>query len=324
MTTDMIRLEITNTEAASIRSLLDAIKADRRNLNQYHFLDQATLFAQELPRRLRETFYRFKREEGAPILLVRNNPVLAQGPGPTPSRHIELDADYELNDANLLHGLYGSLLGEAIGYTSQRDGSVYNNIIALPDYQKLPNSSGGSTYDFGFHVEDAFHPARSDFIGLACMRNNEGAATTISCIEGINLSDAEQQVLFQPRFRISHNPIHATSGVVKEEGQEILFGHPGRPYVRINAATLKLNEYSGLERQALEKVLDHFNRNKVSVVLQSRDCIYIDNYRCVHARDSFKAQFGPEARWLVRVVFTCDLRKSQAMRKTRATRAIAA
>jgi hypothetical protein len=323
-TTTVLNLEVTPSERVQIRSLLDDIMADRSMLNQYKYLEHAHVFAQELPRRIRETFYRFKRDEADPILLVTNNPTLLDGAGPTPTRYVETDEDYELNDAQILHGLYGSLLGEGIGFTSQRGGAIYNNIVPKPELEEVANSSSGSRYDFGFHVEDAFHPARADFIGLVCMRNDEAAATTISCIDGIELSPDERDVLFEKRFRIKHNPIHSTSGVVNEEKQEILFGHPERPYVRINAATVVLDEYEGLERRALEKVLDHFHRNRVSIALQSSDCIYIDNFRCAHARDAYRAQFGPNARWLSRVVFTSDLRKSRAMRANPLTRAIAA
>ncbi|MDR3440147.1 TauD/TfdA family dioxygenase [Telmatospirillum sp.] len=324
MTTSIITLAISDSESVQIRSLLADIKADKRLLDQYSFLEQAHLLAQELPRRVRETFYRFKREEREPVLHVTGSPVLLDGCASTPTRYVEQEPGYELNDAQLLHGLYGSLLGEAVGFTSQRNGSIFNNIIPLPELAKTANSSSGSAMDFGFHVEDAFHPARADYIGLVCMRNDEAAVTTISCIDGIELDEDERDVLFEPRFSIGHNPIHSTSGVVTEHGQPVLFGRRDRPYVRINAAALRLNEYQGLERRALERLLDYFVENKASIALRSRDCVYIDNFRCVHARDAYKAQFGPNARWLSRVVFTNDLRKSQTLRATAQTRAIAA
>lgn len=323
-TTTVLNLEITDAEAARIRGLLDDIMTDPGMLDQYSFLEHAHVLAQELPRRVRETFYRYKREEAEPILHVTNNPTLAGGADATPTSYVETEPGYRLNDAQILHGLYGSLLGEGIGFTSQRNGSVYNNIIPKPELATTANSSSGSRYDFGFHVEDAFHPARAEFIGLVCMRNDEAAATTISCIDGVELTPEEHDVLFEKRFRIRHNPIHSTSGLVAEERQEVLFGHRDRPYVRINAATLELSDYDGVDRRALEKVLGYFVRNKTSVVLRSRDCIYIDNYRCVHARDAYDARFGPNARWLSRVVFASDLRKSRALRDNLMARAIAA
>ncbi|OIQ94965.1 enduracididine beta-hydroxylase [mine drainage metagenome] len=324
MTTNCIRLQPTASEKKDIRALLNEIMVDPHLCRQDEFLEHAHVIAQELPRRIRQAFYGFKRKEDEPILLVTDNPVLLDGAEPTPEGHPELSADYVLNDAQLLHGLYGSLLGEPVGFTSQRNGSVYNNIIPLTTHSSVANSSAGSAIEFGFHVEDAFHPARADFIGLVCLRNDERATTTVSCVDGVALSAEESAILFQPRFRIGHNPIHSTTNVVSEDAQSIFFGHPDRPYVRINAANLRIDDYQFLERQALEKLLAHFARNRLGVILQSRDCIFIDNFRCVHARDAYTPLFGPRARWLSRVVFANDLRKSGPMRASVLERAIAA
>lgn len=218
------------------------------------------------------------------------------GPGPTPDWFVEVDPDYNVNDAQILHGIYVSLIGEAIGFTSQRNGRIYNNLIPFRGLESVANSSSGSSLDFGFHVEDAFHPARADYLGLVCMRNEERAATTVSCVEGVILTEEEKEALYSPRFRISHNPIHPTNAVIDEHCQSVLFGHLDRPYVRINAASMNIEEYEGIERQALEKPLPHFANNLVALVLQTGDCVFVDNYRCVHARDAFKAKFGEHAR----------------------------
>lgn len=322
MATITKKLTLTNQEQQQIRGLLDEIIQVPTMKNQYAFMDKAAVYAQELPRRVRQEFYDFKRYEEAAALLVSGNPVLGDGAGPSPSRYIELDEDYYLNDAKILHGLYGSLLGEGVGFTSQRGGSLYNNIIPLKELSKVSNSSSGSALDFGFHVEDAFHPARAEYLGLVCMRNDERAATTISCIDGIKLSAEEKQILFEPRFKIPHNPIHCTSDIVEETSQPILFGNKSAPYVKINAAALNIDEYDGIELQALKKLLHHFTDNRITIRLEATDCIFIDNYRCVHARDSFKANYGDGARWLARVVFASSLRKSREMRSSVKTRAI--
>ncbi|HEF4763044.1 TPA: TauD/TfdA family dioxygenase [Pseudomonas putida] len=322
MATIIKKLIISEKECQQVRGLLDEIIEIPAMKNQYAFMEKAALYAQELPRRIRQEFYDFKRSEEAAALLVSGSPVLGSGAGPSPSRYIELDEGYSLNDAKILHGLYGSLLGEGVGFTSQRGGSIYNNIIPLEELNSVANSSSGSVLNFGFHVEDAFHPARAEYLGLVCMRNEERASTTISCIDGIELSPEEKQVLFEPRFKIPHNPIHSTSDVVEETSQSILFGHRDAPYVKINAAALNVDEYHGIELQALKKLLNYFSDNRMTVVLEATDCIFIDNYRCVHARDSFKANYGAGARWLARVVFASSLRKSREMRTSIKTRAI--
>jgi len=124
MVTSVKRILLSRAEHVQVRSLLDEILREPEMSNQYSFMEKAALYAHELPRGIREAFYDFKRNEEDSALLVVGNPVLAGGPGPTPSRYVELDENYRLNDAEILHGLYGALLGEAIGFTSQRNGST--------------------------------------------------------------------------------------------------------------------------------------------------------------------------------------------------------
>ncbi|ERT11094.1 TauD/TfdA family dioxygenase [Photorhabdus temperata] len=312
------------SENKVIKDLIDHIVFDEKLDHQYDFLEKAPIFAQELPRSIREEFYNFKRYEKYAAIHVKDNPVLLNGVQPTPTRLIELEDGYKINDAKILLGLYGSLLGEGIGFTSQRNGSIYNNIIPFEELQNVSNSSSGSNKDFGFHVEDAFHPARAEFLGLVCMRNEEKAPTTISCIDGIELTDKEKDLLFRNRFYISHNPIHSTSNIIDEEGQAILFGAKEKPYVRINAAALNLDNNSLDEINAVNKVINFFNKNKKSIVLNTSDCIFVDNFRCVHARDAYEPFFGEKARWLARVVFATDLKKSRGMRGSVQSRAIIA
>ena len=66
---------------------------------------------------------------------------------------------------------------------------------------------------------------------------------------------------------------------MKENAQAILFSHRDAPYVTINAALLNLEDYTGIERQALEKLLGHFSENRVALTLEPTDCVFIDNYR---------------------------------------------
>ncbi|GAA1501307.1 clavaminate synthase family protein [Kitasatospora kazusensis] len=324
MSTVIRELAVTAEESVQIRALLDHITADDRMPDPNYFVEHSHVLAQELPRRIRESFYTFSRCEITSALHVTGSPVLAKGPGPTPVTYVEEEPGYRLNDAQLLHGLYGSLLGEPVGFTSQRKGSIFNTITPMPSLSGVANSSSGSMFDFGFHIEDAFHPVRAEFIGLACMRNDERAATTISSVDGVDLTEEELHALFEPQFVIGHNPIHSTSGVVAEDKLSVLFGPTDRPYVRINFATLKVEDYDGVPRRALEKLRTHFEQNRAQLVLQGGDFVYIDNFRCAHARDAFDPLPPGQARWLSRVVFATDLRKSRAMREGTINRAIAA
>ncbi len=324
--TNVAHLGINPDESTAIRALLDRVLADPEMLDPSHLLEQATVLSHQLPDRVRQTFYRFKRDDVDAVLHVTGSPVLIGGPGPTPTRYVEEEPGFRLNDGQILHAFYGALLGEAIGYTSQRAGACFNSIVPMPELAEVHNSSSGSAHDFGFHIEDAFHPTRPDYLGLACMRNDEGAGTTVSSIDGIGaiLTPDEIAFLFEPRFRIGHNPIHTTTGVVTEERQPILFGRPDRPYVRINYAALDWTTLMGWERDVLTKLLRHFETSKITLTLKGGEYVYINNFTTAHARDAYEPLPPGRSRWMSRLCFTNDLRRSSDRRETIGSRVIAA
>lgn len=58
------------------------------------------------------------------------------------------------------------------------------------------------------------------------------------------------------------------------------------------------------------------------IILQPGDCCFIDNYRAVHGRKPFTANYDGYDRWLKRLNITRDLRKSQKMRAKPLSRVI--
>ncbi|NDK98785.1 hypothetical protein [Photorhabdus bodei] len=78
------------SESKVIKDLIDHIVFDEKLDNQYDFLERASIFAQELPRSIREEFYHFKRYDKYTAIHVKDNPVLLNGVQPTPRKLIEL------------------------------------------------------------------------------------------------------------------------------------------------------------------------------------------------------------------------------------------
>jgi hypothetical protein len=324
--TNVHTYELSVKESTHARDLIDRITSQEGMRDPEKFLASAYVMAHELPRSVRSAFYDFKRAERHSALLIRHTPELATDLGPTPISYVEQEPGFELNDWQILHGLFASLLGEPFGYTSQRGGACYNSIIPRQELADVPNSSSGFKNDFGWHIEDAFDSLRPDYLGLACMRNDEKAGTSISSIDGIEntLDGDEIRFLFERRFNIRHNPIHSTTGVVNEEQQPVFFGHPDRPYVRVNFANLAWSSLLGMEKTILAKLQDHFENNKVTLELKAGDMVYIDNYTTPHARDAYVPLPPGESRWLSRLCVMSDLRASSHRRPSVASRAIQA
>jgi len=75
-------------------------------------------------------------------------------------------------------------------------------------------------------------------------------------------------------------------------------------------------------RSAMDYLIRAIDGNLTGVALLPGECLFIDNYKTVHGRSSFKARFDGTDRWLKRINITRDLRKSRAVRAAPASRAV--
>lgn len=308
---------LSEKEISQVNLLVNEIMSEPINEEEFNFLSRALIYSQELPRRVRELFYDFKLNENYLGLLVKNgNLLLGKEIPPTPQDYIEKEGiKFRVSKSDVIHTLFSCLLGEPIGFKTQRWGHVFNSIIPKKELENVSNSSSGSTYDFKFHSEDGFHPAMADYIGLICLRNIEKAPTVLSSLQGVYIPDAIKRVLFEENFFITSNGIHENvDEKILNQKKSLLFGNYDDPYLRINANLIKLEDYSGMEKEAIEFVLDVLDRNKIEIILETGNCLYIDNFKTVHKRDSFKPNYGNEARWLTRIVMANDLRKTRNVR----------
>ncbi|WP_299207388.1 TauD/TfdA family dioxygenase [uncultured Dokdonia sp.] len=310
----ILRVCLSEEEKSAIENLALVISDNPKMLDEFSFLSNSHLYAQELPRRVRELFYQFKNQESHLAILIENAPLFKKDFPKTPTKYREKH-DYKLDRSDIIHGLFSSLLGEPFSFSTQRHGHAYNRIIPLPKFESISNSSSGSLYNFGFHSEDAFHIGMPDYLGLMCLRNTENAPTVIASIKDVFIPREIKKILFEPQFYIESNPIH--KNVIKEINstkKSILFGHFDNPYLRINMNTLDLNMYEGKVKEALSFIYEAINKNKIEITLKSGNCLYVDNFNAVHRRDSFIPNYGDEARWLTRLVVTNDLRKTRHLR----------
>ena len=177
----------------------------------------------------------------------------------------------------------------------------------------------GSDRELIWHTEDARFSYWGDYIGLMCLRNPEAVPTTFALINEVQLDPDQVEVLFEPRFVFRPDPSHPSdSGVEKAS---VLFGDPKSPYVRFDPYCMDQPEDEAT-RSAIDYLIRAIDENLTSVALLPGECLFIDNYRAVHGRSSFKARFDGTDRWLKRINIARDLRKSRAVRNALASRVI--
>lgn len=326
-------------EVEAVQALTHEIASEYKSVEDPQLIRRATIYAHELPRRIRQFLTEFKLLEPADgVCLISGYPIDNVRIGKTPAHwKWKLDAATSFEE-QIMFLLLGCLLGDPFAWATQQDGYLMHDVFPIEGNQ-YDQLGSGSEQTLWWHTEDAFHPHRADYLGLMCLRNPDGVATTLGAPDISRLSPEQLDVLFQPRYQIKPDESHSEKNesdlrkqVRQSDGDAILdsayeqmrklnaapppvsmlFGNRQTPYVRLDPYfTTPLDDEAGAALNALAKSVDD---NLQELVLQPGDCVFIDNYRIVHGRKSFKARYDGTDRWLKRINLTRDLRKSHGSR----------
>lgn len=333
----MLTVEISPEELRQMTQLAREVASDFETVEDEPFLEQAAVYAQELPRGLRSEMNRFRLREPAGLCLVRGLPVDDGRIGPTPAHWRAKPRPSPTLREDVMFFLLASLLGDPIGWATQQEGYVMHDILPIKGHEQEQLGSGSETL-LTWHTEDAFHPYRTDYIVLMCLRNPDGVETTYASMDDVRLDPELVRVLFQERFTIRPDESHlarnrgplwrdfgAPEALVRRsctridemnerpEKLAVLFGDPAAPYVRLDPYFM---EPPGDEEaaRALDALVAALEERITGVALRPGDVLFIDNFRAVHGRKPFRARHDGTDRWLRRLNVTRDLRKSRESR----------
>jgi Fe(II)/alpha-ketoglutarate-dependent arginine beta-hydroxylase len=335
----MWALSLSDHEVEAVQALTRDIALKHKSVEEAQFIRRATVYAHELPRRIREFLTDFRLQEPLDgVCVISGYPIDNTRLGKTPAHwKWKLDNATSLQE-QIMFVLFGSLLGDAFAWATQQDGYLMHDVFPI-EADKYDQLGSGSEQVLWWHSEDAFHPHRADYLGLMCLRNPDLVGTLIGIPDVSRLSEEQLDILFQPRYLIRPDESHLEKNEsdlrkqVREHGGNealdsayrkikelngtpppvaMLFGNRQAPYVRLDPYfTTALDDDAGAALNALAQTIDN---NLHEVVLQPGDCFFIDNYRTVHGRKAFKARFDGTDRWLKRINLTRDLRKSHGSR----------
>lgn len=349
----MQRLCLTRPEIATTQTIVGELTERYHSAENPEFLNQARIFADELPRSIRQFVNEFRLQEwpDAAIAIISGYPMDEAKIGRTPP-HWEFKEDATRTvEEQMLLVLYGSLLGDVFGWSTQQNGYIVHDILPIlgHEYEQLGSGSEGLLW---WHTEEAFHPYRCDYLGLMCMRNpNRGPTTVAYSKVAHQLEQGHLKILFEPRFTIRPDESHLEKNkslLLNHEKQNhdtqrheqllerayqkihkmnsqpepigVLFGDPNDPYMRLDPYFMKALDAEA--QTALNALCEQIDEAIKEVVLEPGDVCLIDNYRSVHGRKPFKANYNGNDRWLKRINITRDLRKSRDIRAASAARVV--
>lgn len=320
---DLGRVALSRDESRTVGQMADELLAEHNGADWETLLRASHRLSHRLPASVLDAFYDMRVGERCEAVIISNLPFNEEALGRTPPTH-RAGRDFSVNVAECLHLLLASALGDPIGFESQQEGNFLNHIIPIEEYRHIANASAGYLHDFDFHTEDAFHVFAPDFIGICCLRNREGAVTSLSSVRDCTLTPAQKQLLRQPLFHMGVNALHQNVPEAALSKRPILWGDPDDPYFRINGHMNLDAVADGEARDAARHLLKELERQRHDLVLSSGDAVFIDNMRAAHGRKRYIPAADGYARWLCRIVVARDLRKSREHRKAPASRTIAA
>jgi Fe(II)/alpha-ketoglutarate-dependent arginine beta-hydroxylase len=343
----MNKLTLTEQEITDTKALLAELSSKYRSAEDEQFLTDVSVYAHELPRRVRAALNDFRLQENhSGICLISGYPIDEAKIGRTHAHwQLKPREPRELEEEMLLL-LFGSLLGDTMGWSTQQDGRIVHDVMPIREHEH--EQLGSSSQELlTWHTEDAFHPYRCDYLGMMCLRNPDQVATTVCSISDIPLDEIQTDVLFQSRFTIQPDESHlrknrSPKSRLSEDNSEqfessydrielmnsdpekiaVLFGHPTAPYIRIDPYFMHFMQDDEQGQAALNELVRVVDSRISDLVLQPGDCVFLDNYRVVHGRKPFQARYEGDDRWLKRISLARDLRKSRAARPAAMSRII--
>jgi Fe(II)/alpha-ketoglutarate-dependent arginine beta-hydroxylase len=310
--------ELAGEELEVIRSLVKEVAAQHSSVEDDDFLDNTRTYAQELPRPLRTFLNAFRLREPSGVCLISGYPVDDARIGKTPPHWRKEPYGSNTKEEEIFLNLCGALLGDAIAWSHQRGGLICQDLVPIEGHENEMLGSG-SEVELVWHTEDARYSYRGDYIGLMCLRNPDAVPTTFALIDEVQLDPYQVEVLFEPRFLFRPDPSHPSD----KEGEmaSVLFGDPESPYIRFDPYSMGRPETEEA-RSAMDYLIRAIGEHMRGAALLPGECLFIDNYKAVHGRSSFKARFDGTDRWLKRITLAKDLRKSRGVRATPASRVL--
>jgi len=309
---------LTDEEVAALLPLVKEVASHHGSVEEADFLNSASTYAQELPRRLRAFLNAFRLAEPSGVCVISGYPVDDSKIGKTPTHWRKRPDGSSTMEEEVFLNLCGALLGDAIAWAHQRDGLICQDLVPIEGHKEEMLGSG-SELELVWHTEDARYSYRGDYIGLMCLRNPDAVPTTFASIDEVRLDPDRVKVLFEPRFVFRPDPSHPTD--TERETAPVLFGDPRSPYVRFDPYSMDPPETEEA-RSAMDYLIRAIDENLTGVALMPGECLFIDNHKTVHGRSSFKARFDGTDRWLKRINIARDLRRSRRVRKAPASRVI--
>jgi Fe(II)/alpha-ketoglutarate-dependent arginine beta-hydroxylase len=341
----MHHLALTSGDNAVLFPMLAELAQAYSTIEHPELIERAPVLARALPVHLLEFLEEYRIGEPSALALVSGLDMDEQSLGPTPSHWSGSQHGSTAFQQEIFFLLCAAALGDVFGWATQQDGRIMHDVLPIQGHEHYEIGSN-SLQHLSWHSEDAFHPCRGDYVALMCLKNPDQVATVVCTTADIGWPDLDVEALFEPEFTImpdnSHQPQQAmeSSGDPdidqlrarsfrliqmwneQPEKRPILFGDQADPYLALDPYHMNDEAWPARHQQAFKQFCAEIEASLKPVVLRPGDCVFIDNFRAVHGRNSFRPRYDGSDRWLKRLNVTRNIRGSRAWRRSAASRII--
>ncbi|MEV3985319.1 guanitoxin biosynthesis L-enduracididine beta-hydroxylase GntD [Nonomuraea sp. NPDC049758] len=328
----ILRIRLAEPDLGHLDELLTEMERRAGSGSAEQLVEIAHDLARRLPPALQGPLDSMRLWESPVGLVMSGYQVDDRGIGPTPTSWHHAAAQPR---EELLLLLLTAPLGQPYAWRTQQGGQLVHDILPTQGDEHVQLGSS-STTELLWHTEDAFHESRCDYLGLLCLRNDDGVSTTVSVPDVTLLPPRIRAVLAEPLFHILPDDSHLSTRnpdssddaeraghftdiqrrVTDPPPTPVLFGPEERPYLRIDPAYMTPMPGSASATEALREVCALIDGSLREVVLGAGDVLVLDNFRAVHGRRPFHARYDGRDRWLKRVSVTRDLRRQRMAART--------
>ena len=333
----MHHLMLTPEDNAELSALITDLAKRYDCIEDIELIRRARVLARALPEHLLEFLEEFRIDEPSALCVVSGLDVDEDLLGNTPVHWRDSQFDSPALAQEIFFLLCASVLGDVFGWATQQDGRIMHDVLPIKGHEHYELGSN-SLQHLSWHTEDAFHPCRGDYVALMCLKNPDDVETVVCDAADLNWSALDVEALSQAEFTQMPDNSHQPENTSQSTGdpvidrlrsrsfaliqswndnpvkRPVLFGDRQDPYMALDPYHMKTDGWPERTLRAFTELCDQIETNMVGVSLRPGDTAFIDNFRAVHGRKSFRARYDGTDRWLKRLNITRNLRGSRAWR----------
>jgi Fe(II)/alpha-ketoglutarate-dependent arginine beta-hydroxylase len=332
------QLALTPEDNAVLLPMLTELAKAYDTIENLELIRRAPVLARSLPVQLLEFLEEFRIGEPSALCVISGLAVDEEWLGPTPTHWRDSQFESPAFPQEVFFLLCASVLGDVFGWATQQDGRIMHDVLPIRGHENYEIGSN-SLQHLSWHTEDAFHPCRGDYVALMCLKNPDAVATMVCDAADLDWAELDVDALFEPEFTQlpdnSHKPpnVEQSTGDVRIDRlrtrsfeliqswndnpvrRPVLFGDPQDPYLALDPYHMRTDGWPERSLRAFRGLCDQIERHMRDVSLRPGDTVFVDNFRAVHGRRSFRARYDGSDRWLKRLNITRNLRGSRAWRR---------